>query len=320
MRIGIAISNAASTTPTHTTVHLAAAALERGHSLRFLEPWDFELGPTGRIGGRAHAFDRPVDAATLATALADRRAERRRVEVDRLDLLLLRINPLDHAVLAFAQLAADRGIPVLNAPHQLAATSHKAWLASLPGVATPPTLVTRSPSAVEAFASTLDAGVVLKPARSSGGKGVVWLRKRRRALLDAAFDEAARAGDGYVVVQEYLPAAVQGERRLLWQDGELVGGYLRRRPEDDFRHNLKVGATPEPWPIGEADRALVAPLAGPLRARGVWLAGIDAIGRHVVEVNVINPGGVYWSSTFSGEPLAARLVRSLEEIVARRAG
>lgn len=312
MRIGIVLSNAATAAPTHTTVHLAVAALDRGHVVRFLEPWDLEVDPRGRLRGRAHLFDGPTTREELVAALHGRTAIRRNVEVDRLDVLLLRVNPLDLAVIGFAQLAAAAGVRVLNDPGALVRTSHKAWVATLDGVPRPRTIVTRSRATIECFASDCDAGIVVKPARSCGGKGVTVLQGRRRPRLELAIESAARAGDGYVVVQEYVPAAVFGEKRLLWLDGALVGGYLRQRAPGELRHNLKVGASPMPSPLTDADHALAAALSPHLVRDGVWFAGVDVIGGQVIEVNTLNPGGVYWSEQFSRPDIAHRVVASLE--------
>lgn len=318
MRIGIILSSAAAVSSTLSTVHIAQAALEAGHALRLFEPWDFEVDERGRVRGRAHVFDDPPTCpgepgrAQLVAALVGRTGVRRNVEVDRLDVLLLRMNPVDVAVLTFAQLAASAGVRVLNAPDTILRTSHKSWLATLGGVPVPRTIVTRSRAAIECFAANCEAGVVMKPARSCGGRGVSVARGRRRAQLDAAMDAATRHGDGYVVVQEYLPEALHGEKRLLWLDGKLLGGYLRQRAPGEFRHNLKAGGLPHPTTMTDTDHALAAALRPHLVRSGVWFAGIDVIGGRVVEVNTLNPGGIHYTELFSGQPIARTLVESLE--------
>jgi glutathione synthase len=317
VRIGIVVSNAAVAAPTHTTVLLACAALARAHQVRIFEPWDFEVDGAGRLRGRAHVFEAPIGPDALVEGLASRDA-RRSVEVDRLDLLLLRANPFQDTIVTFAQLAQAAGVRVLNEPRGMVLTSHKGYLAALAGVPRPRTLVTRSRSAAERFASEHEGGVIVKPARSCGGRGVGLVRGRRRDRLEQALDVAMRGGDGYVVVQEYLHAARAGEKRLLWLDGALVGAYLRQRAPGDFRHNLKVGGQPEPHVLTAADHALAATVTPHLRRDGVWFAGLDVIGDHLVEVNALNPGGVHWSQHFSGEPIADRIVTSLEPPPARR--
>jgi glutathione synthase len=312
VRLGIVITNAASAAVTHTTVHVAHAALAQGHAVRVLEPTDFELDERGRLRGRASCFDAPLpDRDALVAALRGRTAPRRSVEVDRFDVLLLRINPLDLAVLAFARLAAAAGVRVLNPPDAILLTSHKTWLGTLPDVPAPPTVVTRSRATVERFASGLEAGVVIKPARSCGGRGVSIVRGRRHAGLGKAVDDAMRVGDGYVVAQAYLPEASLGEKRLLWLEGALLGGYLRERGPGELRHNLKVGGQPRACVVTDGDRAAAAALGAHLSRAGVWFAGIDVIGEQVVEVNTLNPGGVHYTAHFGGTDVAAALVDRL---------
>lgn len=313
MSIGVVVSNAAVAQPTHTTVHLVEAALAAGHAVRVIEPWDFEIDPRGRLTARAHALDGPLDREQIVAALRARAALRRSVEVDRLSLLMLRANPLQDAIVTYGQLAAAAGVRVVNDPFGMLRTSHKGYLASLPDVPRPLTLVTRSASAAERFAAGCESGVVVKPARSCGGRGVTLVRGRRALarIAEAVQQAGTSSGDGYAVVQEYLPAASAGEKRLLWLDGALIGGYLRMRAPGEFRHNLKVGGVPTPCELTERDRELSASLTPHLRRDGVWFAGIDVIGGLVVEVNTLNPGGAHYTTTFTGLPVAERIIQSL---------
>lgn len=310
VRIGIVISNASVTTGTHSTVHIAQAALEAGHGVYFIEPWDFEVDPDGILRARAHVANAPLGSRdALVQALGARQLLRRSIEIGLLDVLLLRMNPLHEAVLSFALLAQAAGVRVLNNPLTLYRTNHKAWLATLSGVPRPETLVTRSRAAAERFCSACPA-VVVKPARACGGRAVALVRGLRG--LEDAFEDAQKAGDGYVIVQAYLPEASQGEKRLLWLEGQVIGGYLRQRAPGEFRHNLKTGGSPQPLQITDQERNLMATLSPHLHREGIWFAGVDVIGNAVVEVNVLNPGGLHYSGQFSGDNLGAQLVSSLQ--------
>lgn len=319
MKVAFAITRAASVDDTWTTVHLAVAALARGWQVRFVEPWDFEIDPTGALVARAHAFDRPTDAATLARRLASREAPRRFVDLRGVDLLLLRASPLDNALLTFAMIAQSLGVRVVNDPAGLVRVSHKGWLASIPGAPTPPSLVTRSRAAAQLFYDRQRGPVVAKPARGSGGRGVSLVPRRRPDALDEAFDLAQRAGDGYVVVQAYLPEAEHGEKRLVWLDGEVLGGYLRQRATGEFRHNLKRGGQAVPTVVTEAERASVDKLSPALLEAGIRLAGLDVIGQHVIEVNALNPGGAFHTDRLSGTRLADTILTRLVEEAGRNA-
>lgn len=314
MRIGIAITRAAAVDSTWTTLDLACVALARGHVVRFVEPWDFEVDPSGDVLARTHAFDRPTTAEAMAEALVNRTATRRYVDVARLDLLLLRAAPLDAAVLTFAGLAAERGVPVVNPPGSVLKVSHKAWLASLPGVRTPPTLVTRSTGAALAFYDTHRHGVVVKPARGSGGRGVAWVVENDLPGLEAAVAAAREVGDGYVVLQPYLSAAEGGEKRMVWFDGRVLGGYLRQRGPNEFRHNLARGGTAEPCKADRADLAAIATVTPHLLRSGIRLAGLDLIGGLITEVNTLNPGGTFHTDRLAGTRIADTVVAALEAI------
>ena len=311
MRIAFAITRAASVDETWTTVHLARAALERGDQVRFVEPWDFEIDAQGRVIARSHAFDEPASAERIAAALVNRRATRRYVDLERIDLMMLRAAPLDVSVLTFASLAKERGVSVVNDPDGLLRVSNKGWLASVPGVRMPAAVVTRSRASCHVFASAQAEGVVVKPARGSGGGRISFVAQSDAERLDEAFEVAREGSDGYVVVQRYLPEAEEGEKRLVWLDGVVIGGYLRRRAPGEFRHNLKRGGLAEPTEITADDRALGAQIAPYLARAGVRLAGLDVIGSHVIEVNALNPGGAYHVDRLTGSNLGAFIVDRL---------
>ena len=313
MRLALCVSHCRTAVPTHTTVHLLVSALARGAQVRVIEAGDFEVDERGHVTARAYVLDGvPPNGDDVARVLATGGAARRTIDAERLDALVLRVNPIDTSVVAMAQLLASRGVLVLNSPFAMLRTTHKSWLATLPvDVPRPRTIVTRSHSTAWTFASRERDGVVVKPARSCGGRGVSLLRGRDEAEFEHRFREAGQAGDGLVVVQGYLPEADQGEKRLLWLDATLVGGYLRRRAPGEFRHNLKLGAEPAPCEVSPNEHAAVALLSPHLAREGVWFAGIDMIGERIIEVNVLNPGGAHFTTMFAGLPVGDLLYESL---------
>lgn len=315
MRIGIAITRAANIEATWTTAHIIVGLLRAGVGVRLIEPWDYEVDAKGKLVARAHALDPRERAWTrneVCTVLQTRRARRCFVELSSLDLMLIRINPMDNAVLTWCLRAQSEGVPVLNPPQALLLTSHKGWLASLPDVPKPPTLVTRARGTAHAFSLEHRHGVVVKPARASGGNNIHKVAHRRHQDLDRALDAVQKVGDRYAVIQAYLPAADQGEKRLLWLDGELLGGYLRERAPGEFRHNLKQGAKPHAIEVSDQDRALCEAMNPHLLKAGVWLAGVDVIGGKVIEVNTLNPGGLHLAQSFTkNRDLVAPVVQSL---------
>ncbi len=320
--ISFAIQRGTRITPTWTTAHVAQAALDAGHRVWFLSPDEVEVGRRGRLLARVHQPTRDSkDRAQLVARLVAGSLPRRHVELQRADVMLLRLNPLSDGALAMALLAREAGVHVVNDPAGMALTRSKAWLATLAGVPRPRTVVTRSLQGVRMFAAELDGPVVIKPAMGSGGRAVSLVPRGQRAALQAAWRQATATGDGMVVAQEYLPAAESGEKRLVWMDGEILGAYLRQRGAGEFRHNLRQGGQPIATTIDDTDRRIARVLRPHLERNGIRIAGLDIIGGTVVEVNTLNPGGVHHASRLrepsrvdGDDTIADRVVRQLSQI------
>jgi glutathione synthase len=315
MWIGFVVARAASMDATWTTVSLASEALRQGHSVAFIEPWDWEVDPRRRVVVRAHIFEsgRALDNEAIVRALQSGAAPRRLLQIGILGVLMLRVAPYRSDVMSLGALARDQGVPVVNDPDGMTRVAHKGWLAAQKQARTPRSVVTRSRASAHLFYRTCAAGVVCKPARGSGGRGVCFVPPKALHQLDAALDSSIRHGMGHVVVQEYLEEARFGEKRLVWFDGELLGGYLRRRGTDAFHHNLKQGGVAEATDLTDADRKAVHGLSKPLLDAGIRLAGLDVIGDYVTEVNALNPGGLYFTDLLSKSQHTATVVAGLTQ-------
>jgi len=320
MRIGFLISSAAVVRPTWTTAHLAHAALQDQHRVRIIEVGDMEITAHGRLVARTHVLDAPLDsAAELAGRLSSRKLSCRYVELSTLDMLLLRANPMSTHVLGMSLLAAEQGVRVHNDPTGIVRTRNKAWLASLPDIPRPRTIVTRELSSARLFSENLDTDVVLKPVVGSGGRGVVRVPRGNARKLAQCFANISRQFAGPLVVQAYAAAADQGEKRVFWVDGQIVGAYLRTRAPGAFLHNLQQGATPTPCAISKEDQTISDAITPHLLRNGIRIAGLDIIGGELIEVNTLNPGGVHYAETFRigedpktpGGTIAARVIRML---------
>ena len=313
MRVAIAVNNVSALTPTWTTVHLIDAFLEAGHEVRIIEALELDVSPDGTLVARTWRLDPPSPGIEAVTRMLQRRTARRaRCVLRECDLLLLRVNPLRLDVLTFGLLAEEQGVRVVNSPAGLARTSSKSWLATLTDVPRPRTLITRSRAAAHQFARDLRQTLIVKPMSGSGGRGVFRIPPRRSDMLDRALDQLYYSG--HFVLQEYLEEAEQGEKRLVWANGELLGAYLRQRSEGEFRHNLKQGSEPHPCAVEASDEALAAAVGPHLLRNGIRIAGLDVIGSYLVEVNTLNPGGVHYAELLRSAPgprLAGRIVERL---------
>jgi glutathione synthase len=313
VRIGIVVNRLRSLRDTYTTSHLAAAATRAGLQVLLIEIGDFTLDSEDRLLALGHRV--PSRASTPAEVVeASTGMPRGLLDVQQLDGLLLRNNPVRRTVLDFARALKDRGVVVLNDPDGLAAGASKLYTQFLPRHLRPRTLVTRDISVLEAFRRDLGGAGVLKPLRGFGGQGVRLVQPQDALPLDGKLARLHGTPDGYLVFQEYLEGADRGDKRILIVEGEPVGCYTRMRGAGEFRHNIHAGGQAVPSELDDADREICDALRATLRRDGIFLAGLDVIDRRAVEVNVVAPGGIANIERTTGRAVADGII---ERFVAR---
>ncbi|MEZ5946683.1 MAG: glutathione synthase [Hyphomonas sp.] len=180
----------------------------------------------------------------------------------------------------------------------------------------PPTLVSRDPRAIAAFRET-HKDIIVKPLYGHGGAGVFRLKpddSNLDSLLELFFSKSREP----VMVQAFLPAVSEGDKRIMLVDGKPVGALNRRPQSGQVRSNLVVGGTAEKTELSDADRLVCETIGPELRRRGLVLAGIDVIGGRLTEINVTSPTGVQAIKRLSGIDIPAIFWDSVQEKLAQR--
>ncbi len=297
-----------------TTFALMRAAQERGHRLlSFVQEGLFHQG------GQAHARAREVEVFEQQGHHFRVVAERE-VPLGVLDVLWMRKDPpVDVAFLHATQLVEATGgrSPVyVNSPAGLRTANEKLWALHFPEL-TPETLVSRDLAQLRSFIEEAPDGAIVKPVDGHGGEGVVLLRRGDRNIPSVLELLTARGRD-WVVAQEYVPAAREGDKRILLLDGEPLGAILRVPLETENRANMAVGGTPVKTELTARDREICAGLAPLLRREGLVFVGIDVIGDVLIEVNVTSPTGLAELARLEGGDPAGRILAHIERLAADR--
>ena len=94
------------------------------------------------------------------------------------------------------------------------------------------------------------------------------------------------------MVQKFLPAVKQGDKRIILVDGEFAGAVNRVPRADDLRSNMVRGGVPTATELTAREREICARLGPALRERGLLFVGIDVIGDYLTEINVTSPTGI----------------------------
>jgi glutathione synthase len=183
--------------------------------------------------------------------------------------------------------AEKEGARVFNQPAALREHPEKLALMEFAEFASP-TLVTRQAQAIRDFHAQ-HQDIILKPLDGMGGMGI--FRVKADGLnLGAIIETLNREGAQTVMVQQFIPAIAQGDKRVLVIGGKPVPFALARIPQgNEVRGNLAAGGTAEVRPLSDSDRALALKVAPALIEKGVLLAGLDVIGSQLTEINITSP-------------------------------
>jgi glutathione synthase len=222
------------------------------------------------------------------------------------------------AGLIFGRMAMRRGVIVLNDPDGLSRAQNKMYFQDFPEEVRPRTLITRERSEIREFARDLGR-IVLKPLQGSGGASVFLVRQEDLPNLNQMIDAVSR--DGYVIAQEYLPAAETGDTRLFVMNGQPLrykGKYCafrRLRKGYDMRSNVHVGGEIAKAEIGETELGLAEMVRPKLVMDGMFLVGLDIVGDKLMEINVFSPGGLGSAQKLEGSRFTRTVIEALERKV-----
>ena len=204
---------------------------------------------------------------------------------------------------------------VVNDPQGLREANEKLYALRFPDLI-PESLVTGDLVQLKAFMEGLGGEMIVKPLDGCGGAGVFHVHRGDRNL-HAILETSTANGSRLVMAQRYLPAARDGDKRLIVLAGEPLGAILRVPREDEHRGNIHVGGRVERATVDARDREICRRMAPRLEADGLYFVGLDIIGGFVTEVNVTSPTGVQEIDRLDGACLEGRVLDFVEARAAR---
>ena len=283
--------------PTHdSSVALMEAAQMMGH-----EPWITGAAQLTVIDGKAWAMVTPVtlEPVTLgenrwvATEQWFQLGEPQLLPLEEFDGVWLRTDPPVDTAYLYATYLLDYVDPaktlVLNSMAGIRAANEKMYALQF-GAVIPQTIVSQDKGVIRAFVER-QGKAVMKPLGGMGGEGILFLQSGD-PNFNSMVDISTHKGTLPVMVQQFLPEAANGDKRVILIDGEPVGAVNRIPTGSDFRGNMAVGGRVAQVPVTERDREIAALLAPRLKEDGLYFVGIDVIGGYLTEVNVTSPTGI----------------------------
>ncbi len=212
-----------------STFALLLEAQIRQYEISYYTPAQMAL-----VDGEVYATVRPLkvrdderDHFTLGEA--------RRSALSAFDVILMRQDPpFDLAYISATHLLerVHPGTLVVNDPAHVRNAPEKMFVTQFPDLM-PPTLITRDLDEIRAFRAK-HGDIVMKPLYGAGGAAVFAL-KAGDVNFGSLYDLFAVTFREPWVVQKYLPAVKQGDKRIILVDGEFAGAVNRGHRLDRSR-------------------------------------------------------------------------------------
>ncbi|HUG61637.1 MAG TPA: glutathione synthase [Methylomirabilota bacterium] len=289
-----------------STFALLLEAQRRGHSLHHYTP--------DRLMLRAATASAVLEPLTVADnpsghfSLGDGDL----TDLSTMDVVLLRQDPpFDMAYVTTTHIL-ERIHPrtlVVNDPAEVRNAPEKMLVMDFPELM-PETLVTRDAAAIRAFRKEF-GDIVMKPLYGNGGQGVFRVRPEDEnfgSLMDLFTTQFREPW----VVQRYLPAVRQGDKRIILVDGVFAGAVNRVPAADDLRSNMVRGGAAETTALTDREREICETIGPELKRRGLLFVGIDVIGGALTEINVTSPTGLRAIRRLGGPDIAAMIWDAIE--------
>jgi len=292
-----------------TTFTMMREAARRGHELLACEPRDIAWQRGAKVQARLRSIALTgqedawfIEQSRTVMALSD------------VDAVVMRKDPPFDSEYFYAthllEQAEREGARVFNKPAALRNHPEKLAILEFPEFIAP-TLVTRAADDIKAFHAE-HRDVILKPLDGMGGMGIFRVTDGGMNL-GSIIETLNRDGAQTVMVQRYLPAITEGDKRILVIDGVPVPYAVARIPQgSEVRGNLAVGGKGVARELTARDRAIAERIGPILAARGLLLVGLDIIGDSLTEINVTSPTCFREISDQTGCDVAALFIDALE--------
>ena len=296
-----------------TTFAMMREAQKCGHTLSCCQPKDIMW----QRGGVVTAFVRDIrlTGQTPDWFSAEQQPPNERpAALKDFDAVLMRKDPPFDSAFFYAthllEQAEREGARVFNKPRALRDHPEKLAILAWPQFIGP-TLVTRDAQDIRRFHAE-HQDIILKPLDGMGGTGI--FRVKADGLnLGAIIETLNMDGAETVMVQAFLPAIAQGDKRILVIAGQPVPYSLARIPQGgEVRGNLAAGGKGVAQPLTARDLEIARAIGPVLAERGLLLIGLDVIGDCLTEINVTSPTCFQEIFDQTGFDVAAMFVQALE--------
>lgn len=152
----------------------------------------------------------------------------------------------------------------------------------------PQNIVTSSKADIIDFLN-MHEEIVLKPLNGCFGSGVMTLKKgdKNTAVIINTMTNNQKK---LIMVQEYIPKAKFGDKRVLFLGDEVLDVCVQKLPSnDDFKFNEHCDSNIVKAELSLEEKEKFIPVAKELNNLGLPMVGLDVIDGKIIEINVTSP-------------------------------
>ena len=152
----------------------------------------------------------------------------------------------------------------------------------------PKNIVTSSLELILDFVKS-EKEAILKPLNRCFGNGVYYLNSEDKNLV-TIINNITNDGKTPVMVQQYLPEAKYGDKRVLIIGNTVLNECIQKLPPDNnFKFSVHSDKYFKGTKLTENEKNMAQDIANKLSDRGLFLVGLDVISEKVIEINVTSP-------------------------------
>ena len=151
----------------------------------------------------------------------------------------------------------------------------------------PPTLISQRVEEIKIFFNR-HKDIITKPLYGNGGEGIHRSKNERieGINIDREYLEMP------IMAQKYIPEISEGDRRIIFFDGNYVGSVARIPSEGSIKANFHAGGSAKKTGLVFRDQQIIEALGSELKKLDLFFVGIDIIGDYLTEINVTSPTGI----------------------------
>lgn len=255
-----------------------------------------------------------ADVAMVNSASPLQLGHKESINLDEVDVVVNRLDPpFNTKYLQITQLLSFLSEKVLqiNPPAALRELNEKLLPMQWPEYSSE-TLISSNPEHIYDFVAE-HGTAVLKPLNDCSGRGINKLDKHQPKVMNEIKQALGKDQEQWLI-QKFIPEVNEGDKRVYWVNGEVVGMVNRIPQNNSFLANIHQGAKVAATQLTLKERRILKNITPFLKQHHIMLAGIDFIGEKLTEVNITSPSAVRQINQVMGQPIHKLIVAAMLEV------